>query len=137
MGVLERLLKLLLHYSSLLDKLTLQDLEDEYKYIAALHLLQVQAQALMDMFARAASALGLEVEGYIDAGRKLRAENVISGEELAFYSRIVGFRKIVVHEYGEVNSRIVREIIESKKYRDIARLGMKIVEELRKRGIDR
>jgi len=69
MGVLERLLKLLLHYSSLLDKLTLQDLEDEYKYIAALHLLQVQAQALMDMFARAASALGLEVEGYIDAGR--------------------------------------------------------------------
>jgi len=36
-----------------------------------------------------------------------------------------------------VNSRIVREIIESKKYRDIARLGMKIVEELRKRGIDR
>jgi len=81
--------------------------------------------------------LGLEVEGYIDAGRKLRAENVISGEELAFYSRIVGFRNIVVHEYGEVNSRIVREIIESKKYRDIARLGMKIVEELRKRGIDR
>jgi len=41
MGVLERLLKLLLHYSSLLDKLTLQDLENEYKYIAALHLLQV------------------------------------------------------------------------------------------------
>uniref|UniRef100_A0A7J3X7N6 DUF86 domain-containing protein n=1 Tax=Thermofilum pendens TaxID=2269 RepID=A0A7J3X7N6_THEPE len=136
MGVLERLLKLLLHYTNLLDKLGPQDLEDEYKYLAALHLLQVQAQALMDIFARAASALGMEVEGYVDAGYKLRAVNIIDSEELAFYIKVVGFRNVVVHEYGEVNSRIVREIIEGRRYRDVARLGVKTFEELRKRGVD-
>uniref|UniRef100_A0A7C3WLA8 DUF86 domain-containing protein n=1 Tax=Thermofilum pendens TaxID=2269 RepID=A0A7C3WLA8_THEPE len=136
MGVLERLLKLLLHYTNLLDKLGPQDLEDEYKYLAALYLLQVQAQALMDIFARAASALGMEVEGYVDAGYKLRAVNIIDSEELAFYIKVVGFRNVVVHEYGEVNSRIVREIIEGRRYRDVARLGVKTFEELRKRGVD-
>ena len=42
MGVVELLPKLLLHYTTLLDKLSVEDLEDEIKYYAALHLLQIQ-----------------------------------------------------------------------------------------------
>ena len=41
------LLKLLLHYTALLNKLSVEDLENEIKYYAALHLLQIQIQALI------------------------------------------------------------------------------------------
>jgi len=135
-GVVERLLKLLLHYTALLDKLSVEDLEDEIKYYAALHLLQIQIQALIDLASRAASILGLEVEGYIDAGYKLRQAGIINDDELKLYRRVVGFRNIVVHAYGEVNPDIVREVIRDRRYRDVARLGIKIVEELRRRGVD-
>lgn len=136
MGMVERLLKLLLHYTALLDKLSVEDLEDEIKYYATLHLLQIQIQALIDIASRAASILGLEVEGYIDAGYKLRQAGIINDDELRLYRRVVGFRNIVVHMYGEVNPDIVREVIRDRKYRDVAKLGIKIVEELRRRGVD-
>jgi uncharacterized protein YutE (UPF0331/DUF86 family) len=134
--MVERLLKLLLHYTALLDKLSVEDLEDEIKYYATLHLLQIQIQALIDIASRAASILGLEVEGYIDAGYKLRQAGIINDDELRLYRRVVGFRNIVVHMYGEVNPDIVREVIRDRKYRDVAKLGIKIVEELRRRGVD-
>ncbi|WP_243671084.1 hypothetical protein [Vulcanisaeta sp. JCM 16161] len=49
MGAIERLLKLLLHYTSLLDNLGVNDLEDVYRYFSAVYLLQVQAQSLIDI----------------------------------------------------------------------------------------
>ena len=109
-------------------------MEDEIKYYAALHLLQIQIQTLIAF--RATSILGLEVEGYIDAGYKLRQAGIINDDELRLYRRVVGFRNIVVHMYGEVNPDIVREVIRDRKYRDVAKLGIKIVEELRRRGVD-
>ena len=136
MGVIERMLKTLLYYSSLLDKLKPEDLEDEYKYYGALHLLQVQVQVLMDIFARAASVLGVDVDGYVDAGYKLRTKNIISEEEFRFYRRIIGFRNIVVHEYGEVDPSIVRDVIMNRKYREVTRLALRVFEELRRRGVD-
>jgi uncharacterized protein YutE (UPF0331/DUF86 family) len=120
----------------LLDGLKPEDLEDEYKYYAALHLLQTQAQVLMDIFVRASSTLGLGVDGCIDAGYKLRAKNIITDKDLDLYRRIVGFRNVVVHEYSDVDSSIVLDIITNKKYREVARLATKVVEELEKRGID-
>jgi len=57
MGAIERLLKLLLQYTTLLDGLNINDLDDVYKYYSAIYLLQVQAQALIDIVVRAASAL--------------------------------------------------------------------------------
>ena len=81
MGAIERLLKLLLHYTTLLDNLSVNDLDDVYKYFSAVYLLQVQAQSLIDIMAKAASALGLEVEGYIDAGNKLMSVGILSNEE--------------------------------------------------------
>lgn len=55
-------MKLLLHYTSLLDNLSVNDLGDVYKYFSAVYLLQVQAQSLIDMAVKAASAMGFEVE---------------------------------------------------------------------------
>ena len=130
MGAIERLLKLLLHYTTLLDNLSVNDLDDVYKYLSAVYLLQVQAQSLIDIMAKAASALGLEVEGYVDAGNKLMSVGILSSEE---FNR---FKNIVVHQYGVIDINVIRRIIGNREYRDVARLGIKVVEELRRRGID-
>ncbi len=50
------MLKLLLHYTTLLDNLSVSDLNDAYKYLSAVYLLQVQAQSLIDIMVKAASA---------------------------------------------------------------------------------
>ncbi len=55
MEAIERLLKLLLQYSTLLNGLNINDLDGVYKYYSAIYLLQVQAQALIDIVVRAAS----------------------------------------------------------------------------------
>jgi Uncharacterized conserved protein len=89
-GSLERLLKLLLQYTALLDGLSEADLNDEYRYYSAVYLLQVQAQVVIDIVMRAASTLGYEVEGYADAGRKLMLAGVINEDEFSIYSSLVG-----------------------------------------------
>ncbi len=136
MGALERLLKLLLQYTALLDGLSEADLNDEYKYYSAVYLLQVQAQVVIDIVMRAASTLGYEVEGYADAGRKLMLAGVINGDEFSIYRFLVGFRNIAIHQYGSLNPNVIRGIISGRRYRDAAKVGVKVVDELRKRGID-
>ena len=136
MGALERLLKQLLHYTALLDGLEASDLNDVYKYLSAVYLLQVQAQSLIDIVVRAASALGLEAEGYIDAGSKLLGAGLLSKEEFDRYRSAVRFRNIVVHQYGAVNADVVRRILDKREYRELAKLGARLVEELRRRGAD-
>jgi uncharacterized protein YutE (UPF0331/DUF86 family) len=116
--------------------LSVEELKDEYRYYVALHLLQIQIQALIDIVFRATSILGLEAEGYIDAGYKLMQAGILNNDELRFYRKVAGFRNIVVHMYSEVNQDIVREVIGGRRYRDVAKLGIKIVEELRRRGAD-
>jgi uncharacterized protein YutE (UPF0331/DUF86 family) len=135
-GALERLLKLLLQYTALLDGLSEADLNDEYKYYSAVYLLQVQAQVVIDIVMRAASTLGYEVEGYADAGRKLMLAGVINGDEFSIYRSLVGFRNIAIHQYGSLNPNVIRGIISGRRYRDAAKVGVKVVDELRKRGID-
>jgi len=111
MSTVERLLKLLLYYTSLLDNLNISDLEDVYKYLSAVYLLQVQAQSLIDIVVKAASALGFEVEGYIDAGNKLVSAGLLSNEEFSRYRSVVRFRNIVVHQYGVIDINIIHRII--------------------------
>ncbi|ABW02422.1 hypothetical protein [Caldivirga maquilingensis] len=78
MGTISRLLKLILEHTGLLDELRVEDLNDVYRLNAAVHLLQLQAQALIDIIMRAAALLGLGVKGYIDAGVRLRDAGVLS-----------------------------------------------------------
>ncbi|MGC9171030.1 MAG: DUF86 domain-containing protein [Thermoproteus sp.] len=136
MAAVERILKLLLHYTSLLDGIDAGDLGDVYKYLSAVYLLQVQAQALIDIAVRAAAALGLEVEGYIDAGEKLRSAGVIDDDEFKRYRAVVRFRNTAVRRYGAVDAAVIARIVRNREYREAARLAVKIVEELRRRGAD-
>jgi uncharacterized protein YutE (UPF0331/DUF86 family) len=109
---------------------TYSGITQPYTYI------QVQAQVLVDIAARAASALGLEVEGYVDAGYKLRTAGIIDEEDFRLYRRVVGFRNIVVHGYCSVSAETVREVIRGRRCRGVARLGLKVFDELRRRGFD-
>lgn len=132
----ERLVKLLAEYANLLDGLRPEDLRDIYRLNAAIHLLQVQAQALIDIAMRASSLLGMGVEGYIDTGLKLRNMGLLSDEEFSRYRSIVRFRNIAIHQYVSVNVDVVARIIGNREYRELVRIGVKIYEELRRRGLD-
>jgi uncharacterized protein YutE (UPF0331/DUF86 family) len=136
MGAVERILKLLLYYTSLLNNVKVEDLDDVYKFFSAVYMLQAQAQALIDIAVKAAAALGMEVEGYIDAGAKLRAAGVIDEDEFKRYRAVVRFRNILVHQYGAVDAAVVKRIVRDREYREVAKLAVKIVEELRRRGAD-
>ncbi|MGC8584276.1 MAG: HepT-like ribonuclease domain-containing protein [Thermoproteus sp.] len=117
----------------MLDGIDAGDLGDVYKYLSAVYLLQVQA--LIDIAVRAAAALGLEVEGYIDAGEKLRSAGVID-DEFKRYRAVVRFRNTAVRRYGAVDAAVIARIVRNREYREAARLAVKIVEELRRRGAD-
>jgi len=52
------------------------------------------------------------------------------------YRRIVGFRNVVVQGYSDVDSHIVWDVVAIRSIREVTRLAIKVVEELRRRGID-
>ncbi|WP_373419228.1 HepT-like ribonuclease domain-containing protein [Vulcanisaeta moutnovskia] len=105
-----------------------------------MYLLQVQAKSLIDIVVKAASAMGFEVEGYIDAGNKLVSAGLLSNEEFSRYRSVVRFRNncgsSIWNYYGIIDVNIIRRIISNREYREVAKLGVKVVEELRRRGID-
>jgi uncharacterized protein YutE (UPF0331/DUF86 family) len=61
---------------------------------------------------------------------------IISKEEFEFYRRVVGFRNIAVHAYASIDLEIVRRIITEREFERVYYLALKIVNELKKRGID-
>lgn len=137
MGALERLLSTIIEITRNIDDevekgYDLSRWGDQMKF---LHALQVQAQALLDMVQHAASLLGYAPSTYIEAGRLLLKEKVMSEEEFKFYRAVVGFRNIVVHEYIRVDLNLVEEILKVRRYRKILELAESIVNKLRERGI--
>ena len=120
-------------YTKKLEELKIDDLWSLY---AGIYLLQVQAQALIDIVMRGCAELGLKAEGYTEAGRKLAEIGVMSNEDFEFYRRVVGFRNTVVHAYARVNFDLVRKIIEGREFEKVYLLALKVVEELKKRGVD-
>ncbi|WP_069806780.1 DUF86 domain-containing protein [Vulcanisaeta thermophila] len=120
---------MILEYTELLDRLRVEDLNDVYRLNAAIHLLQLQAQALIDIVMRASALLGLGAEGYIDAG-------VLSSEDFARYRSVVRFRNIVIHQYAMVNTDVVARIIGNREYRGIVEIAGRVFEELKRRGLD-
>lgn len=123
------MLEILGEYTKKLKELSVGDWISIY---AGAYLLQTQAQALIDIVQRGCSELGLKVEGYIDAGRKLMEAGIMNKEDFDLYRRAVGFRNIAVHEYITINLDIVSKIIREKEFERIYLLAVKIVEELKK-----
>ncbi|MGC9105569.1 MAG: DUF86 domain-containing protein [Thermoprotei archaeon] len=130
MGAVGKLYELVLEYTEKLDELSKRDLGDWVVFYSALHLLQSQAQALIDLFQRACSLKGLACESYYNAGERLKELGIISEDDLRFYKKVVGFRNLVVHEYARVDQSRVREIVSRKDYRRVLELARKVLDAL-------
>lgn len=72
-------------------------------WLAVLHALQVNAQALLDAVTRAAALASSPGETYRDAAYRLRDAGLLGDDDVAFVLRVLGFRNIVVHRYGSVD----------------------------------
>ncbi len=136
MGVLSRLASVVNEMTSKLDHLASQGIKDWVEELAALHALQVQAQALLDMVLRLAAELGYSPESPGDAARALAGEGVLTREEYEFVRSVAGFRNILVHAYTEVDMGLVRRIISGREYRRVALLASKLLGEAARLGLD-
>ncbi len=136
MGVLARLLDTVNDMTSKLDVLARRGLQDWVEELAALHALQVQAQALLDIVARIASSLGYAPTTAREAAEALKKEGLLSSDDYDFLVRVIGFRNIVVHEYADVDMELVREIVARREYARVAVLAGKLVGEASRRGLD-
>ena len=136
MGVVERLASRVFEMTGKLDSIAERGLNDWVVELAALHALQVQAQALLDMMVRIASRLGYSPESPGEAARLLADEGLLAGDDLDFARRLIGFRNILVHEYERIYMELVRRILEAREYRRVAALAARLLEEARRRGLD-
>ena len=138
MGVIEGLLRFITEVTGRLDEeveagYNLERWGDQMKF---LHALQLQAQALIDLFQRACALLGRIPSTYIESGRILVEKGLLTERDFRFYRSVVGFRNVLVHGYTRVNLEMVREILEKKLYRSILVLANKVYGELKRRGLD-
>ena len=136
MGVVERLASRVFEMTGKLDSIAERGLNDWVVELAALHALQVQAQALLGMMVRIASRLGYSPESPGEAARLLADEGLLAGDDLDFARRLIGFRNILVHEYERIDMELVRRILEAREYRRVAALAARLLEEARRRGLD-
>jgi len=136
MGILARLHSVLEEATLRLDQLSERGMKTWVEEEAALRLLQVQAQALLDMVLRLASSLGYTPTNTREASRALLAEGVISEHDYELLKKIAGFRNILVHEYTAIDRNLVRRILEEREYRRPVLLASKLLEKAIERGID-
>lgn len=130
MGVIERLLSKVNEMTSRLDYLA------RVEELAALHALQVQAQALLDMAMRVTAALGYSPDLPREAAHALRVEGLIGEEDYRFLARLSAFRNIVVHGYVAIDMNIIRRILQSREYRRVAALASRMAREALDRRLD-
>ena len=136
MGSLARLMNTVAEMAARLDELRERGLRDWVEELAALHALQVQAQALLDMVMRAAAELGYAPTSPREAAEILTAEGLLSREDYVLVRRVAGLRDIVVHGYAVVDMELVRRIISGREYARLVVLASKILEEAGRRGLD-
>ncbi|BBD73383.1 hypothetical protein HS1genome_1772 [Sulfodiicoccus acidiphilus] len=133
MAVLDRLFKNLEDVTSKLDEIVEKgyDLDEWRDQMAILHGLQIQARVVLDTLQRLLSNMGISTEGYRDSVRKLREKGVIGGDEERFLNAVVGFRNIVVHEYGELDLETIEDILRNRGYRRLFALVLEIKQRAR------
>jgi len=98
-GVLSRLLNHVSEVIAKIDILSESGLKSWVEELAALHALQIQAQALIGMFICVAAELGYSPETPFEAGRALLGENMLSHEEYELFRRVAGFRNILTRTH--------------------------------------
>lgn len=128
MGILSRLETQVARETSRLDQLSEKPLETWIEKHVALHALQIQAQALLDMVTRMASELGYSPTSPSEAIRILQEEGVLEKNDAVFLNRLAGFRDILVQEYAEVDMELIKNILKKREYRKAAILAAKLLE---------
>ncbi len=142
MGRVASLLQLIKEHAELLEA-KVRELgadrlvEDAFLFYAVLHTLQVASQALIDLAAHTVAEAGLGVpERYAALPELLAKAGALSNDEAVVFRKIVGFRNVLVHGYTSVSRRLVHEILVERRFKDLERLALKIVEWTRKHGVD-
>ncbi len=104
---------------------------------SVLHILQTSIQALIDIGTRVLSEMGIKPPSvYREIARSLKDRKFITDEESELMTKIIGFRNILVHGYLAINLELLREILRERKYGDIIKLAIKIIEKAQQSGID-
>ncbi|WP_448593653.1 type VII toxin-antitoxin system HepT family RNase toxin [Thermoflexus hugenholtzii] len=116
--VLQRRLRKLDEYLEILRRLRRYHFEefiqDPERYGSAERFLQLAIEALLDMGNHIIADLGLgEVRWYSDIPAILAERAGLEPELKEKWIRMIGFRNILVHEYMEVDRRIVYEILQT------------------------
>jgi uncharacterized protein YutE (UPF0331/DUF86 family) len=136
LGIVAKLLSAVTEYTSKLDALAERGLMSWVEELAALHALQLQSQALLDLVVHIAAELGYAASTPRDAARYLLDEGLLTSEEYQLVRRVAAFRNIIVHEYVAVDMDTVRRIVEAREYRKVALLAAKLAAKASERGID-
>jgi len=123
-AVLDKLLKLIEEYTLKLDEI--KDVDDWITYQATLHMLQVQAQALIDLIRRLLSNMGISTDSYRESVKKLFENKLVTEEEFRFLNSVVSFRNILVHAYATVSQDVVRKIIRERSYRKLLEIAINL-----------
>ena len=134
--LLPRLERFIAEATARLDELAEMGLRSWVEEAAALHLLQVQAQALLDLVMHLAAELGYAPETPKAAAEALAREGLMTGDDVGFVKRVAGFRNIVINEYAGVDMEMVRGILAGREYRRVAALAARLILEARRRGLD-
>ena len=103
---------------------------------AALHALQVQAQALLDLVLHLAAELGYAPETPREAAGFLLSEGLLDEEEYELILRVSGFRNVLVRSYASVDMGVVRRIVLGGEYRRVAVLAARLLRRASERGLD-
>jgi len=116
--VLRRRLDKIEEYLSILDRLAGYPLdaflEAPERYGSAERFMQLVIEALLDMGSHVIAELDLgRVESYGDVPRILREQGYLSRDLEERWVKMVGFRNILVHEYLDIDRKIVHEVVRS------------------------
>jgi len=98
-------------------------LSDPILYGSAERFLQLSIESLCDMGSHLIvdGRLGT-IETYADIPRILQQHQIIGAESAEKWIRMIGFRNILVHDYLEIDRRIVHDVIQNQ-LNDIEAIG--------------
>lgn len=136
--LLERLVEIIADHTAKLDELAERriDLTSWQNLYLVLHVLQVHAQATIDLLMHACSLIGTATPTPMACIDVLKARGYVDEEEAALLKRMVRFRNIVVHEYGNIDVERVKTILYDRGYRRILHIAYKVYKRLMHEGID-
>jgi uncharacterized protein YutE (UPF0331/DUF86 family) len=101
-----------------LQRYSYKEIEDDIeKFWAIEHGLQISIQSIIDIGNHIAAEIGEnEIEEYADILNILEKHNVLPLEFAENIRGMIGFRNLLVHRYGDVDVKIVYDILQNRLY---------------------